>query len=339
MKVAIVGCGGIGSVAACAIFKNIKDVVCIEGSSEIAERLNNSGIKIGGKKGNHFFRIKALNEFGEDEKYDVIVFAVKNNVLRELYVEAGKHLTESGFVITLENGVQVVDLHREFPEIKVIPGAVGYNSIMLEHGRYNVTSEGGITLGAIDKRLTYEKDLIKRLFEPLIRVDFSDNIVGVLWAKLLIVCGVTGLGGISGMRVGDLLRLKVARKLFYKVITEGVKVAERLGIKIEKFQGGINPKGFRENGGFPLFIKYIILKIIGKKYRDLKSNIHHSLERGEKTEVDFLNGAVVNYGENLGIDTPVNREILRLTKEIEAGQRNMTADNLYQIENELRKEL
>ena len=330
MKVAVVGCGGIGSVAVCALLENGVDVLCIEGSRDAAEKLTQNGVRLSGKKGEHHKKIKAVVGFN-GERFDLIVTAVKNNVLRDVFIEAGRHLTKNGFIITLENGIQVLDLHEEFPEIPVVPGVVGYNSIMIEHGRYEVTSEGGITIGQLNSERDMDLDAVRRIFSPLISIDITENIVGVLWAKLLIVCGVTGLGGISGLRVGDLLRLKVARKLFYDIVTEGVEIAGRLGIRIEKFQGGINPAGFRNGGGFPSFVKYMILRIIGKRYRNLKSNIHHSIERGEKTEVDYLNGAVVEKGKMAGVSTPVNKAVVTVTKEIESGIRQMTAENLYLI--------
>ncbi len=334
MKTAVVGCGGIGSVVACAASLNSPDVVCIEGKTEYAQKLENRGINLTGKKGNLHSTIKCHAGFPTDSKYDVIILTVKSNVLRDVFTSAKEHLAKNGFIITLQNGVEVLRLHDEHPEVRLAAGAVGYNSIMIDHGQYEVTSDGGITVGNLNKK--YDIDLLlslKQLLEPYIPIDFSKNIEGVLWGKLLIVIGVTGLGGVAGLRVGELLKMKVARKLFYRVVTEGYNITKALGIKVDKFQGGINPAKFRMKGGLPIFFKYMILRVIGKRYRDLKSNIYHSIERGEKTEIDYLNGTVVEYAKKIGMDVPVNEAIVKIIKEIESGKRKMSVQNLYEIYN------
>lgn len=332
MKVAVCGCGGIGGVVAGALGRSRHDVVCIEANREYADRLNANGINLTGKKGELHTPVRACAGFGSEKgRYDLIIIAVKSDALRSVFAAAGEHLAPGGFVLTLQNGLEPLRLCDEFPETRVAGGAVGYNSIMLEYGCYLVTSEGGITVGNLSNCTKGDLDRLKEIFEPLIEISMTDNIHGVLWAKLLIVCGITGLGGASGMLVGELMKQRVARRLFYHIVTEGNLVAKRLGVKMEKF-GGLLPEKFGvHRGGYPVLFRYILLKIIGRKYRELKSNIHHSIERRQRTEVDYLNGEIVRRGEEAGIPTPVNREVVRIVKEIEAKKRCMTVQNLEEI--------
>jgi len=340
MRIALIGCGGIGGiVAGCLALKGL-DIVCIEVNRECADRISEKGIHITGKKGEFRTDIRARAGFdGKSGGFDLIIIAVKNNVLRTVFSEAKKHLDPGGIIVTLQNGVEVISIYEENPDIEIVAGAVGYNSVMISHGEYFVTSDGGITFGSLRTESHRDLSFLKDLFEPMIEVTLADNIGGVLWAKLLIVCGVTGLGGVAGVRTGELLREKVARRLFYEIVTEGAAVAERLGVKVEKFGGAINPVKFGNIGGYPLFIRYILLKIVGLKYRDLKSNIHHSIDRGEKTEVDYINGAVVKHAERLGVAVPVNAMVVKMVKEIEEGKRKMGPDNLYEIYDRLKKQI
>jgi 2-dehydropantoate 2-reductase len=203
---------------------------------------------------------------------------------------------------------------------------------MLDYGKYHVTAGGGITAGALGRGSYRDVLLIKNLLEPEIKVKYTENPEGLLWSKLLIVCGVTGLGGASGLLAGELLRYSVARRLFYAIVTEGSMVARKLGIKLERFGGIINPERFAsDERGFPIFMRYLLLKLIGFKYRNLKSNIHHSIERNKPTEVYYLNGVIVREGERLGIETPVNRGVVRVIEEIERHERSMGIKNLYDI--------
>jgi ketopantoate reductase len=67
--------------------------------------------------------------------------------------------------------------------------------------------------------------------------------------------------------------------------------------------------------------------VIGFKYRRIKSSSLQSLERGRKTEVEYLNGYTCAQGRQHGVPTPINDAVVRMIKEIEGGQRKMTSEN------------
>ncbi len=338
MRVAIVGCGGIGGVVAASISSKEIEAYVVEASEEIAMKINSTGISLSGRKGKINSSVRAVASFEEVGKcFDIIILTVKNNVIHQVFNNAKNFLCDEGFILTLENGIEVLELSKNNPLVKVAAGAVGYNSVMVEHGRYLVTSQGGITIGSLNKCTEKDLDEIKKLLEPLIKIKITDNIIGALWGKLLIVCGVTGLGGVSGLLVGQLLRKSVARELFYKIVTEGALIARALGVNIEGFAGSVNPLKFSElEDGLPAWVKNLLLRIIGLKYRGLKSNIHHSLERGEKTEVEYLNGAVVKKGKEVSVPTPVNSLVVQMVREIESGRRKMCPENLYEISEKIK---
>jgi 2-dehydropantoate 2-reductase len=69
------------------------------------------------------------------------------------------------------------------------------------------------------------------------------------------------------------------------------------------------------------------IRIIGFKYRKLKSSSLQSLERGKLTEVEYFNGYIARNGERLNVPVPVNRAIVTIINEIEQGKREITIDN------------
>jgi len=77
--------------------------------------------------------------------------------------------------------------------------------------------------------------------------------------------------------------------------------------------------------------KDVVMRFLGRRYRDLRSSSLQSLERGRKTEVDYLNGHVVRAAEARGMDAPLNRTLVRLIHEIEDGQRPLSPDNLGEL--------
>lgn len=66
---------------------------------------------------------------------------------------------------------------------------------------------------------------------------------------------------------------------------------------------------------------------IGYKYRKLKSSSLQSLERGQPTEVDYLNGYIVKHGVASGVNVPVNTVIVNMIHEIESGKRGISYSN------------
>ncbi len=336
MKIAVIGCGGIGGVVAGVLGSQGLDVLCVDINKDTVGRINDCGIELHGKMGNVRAGVRAAPVLSNGEgKFDIIVIAVKSMYLKNVFEHEKDFLSKDGLILTLQNGIEILEIVKDFPEVKTIAGAVWYNSQMDENGQYFVTAKGGITIGNLTTGT--EEDLlnVKNIFDPGIKIDINRNITGVLWSKLLIVCGVTGLGGCSGLLLGELLQNRTARKLFYRVVTEGVSVLRKLGIHPEKIGDliKINPEKFgNQKGSHNLFMRYFLLKMKGVKSRDIKSNIQQSLERGEKTEVDFINGAIVKAGGELGIDTTVNREIVRVVKELELRKRKMCIENLLEIE-------
>lgn len=334
MKVAVVGCGGNGAVVAAALARNGRNPFCIE-KEEIAEVLDDRGLSMCGKMGKFNVQVRAFPGFSKGmDVFDVIFLGVKSNVLEVLFEEARKYLCDSGFIVTIQNGLEVLTLAEKHPDTRIVAGAVGYNAQAEEIVKIHVTAMGGITFGALNNASEDDLFLLKVLLEPMIPVDFTDNIRGVLWTKLLIVCGTTGLGGVAGLRVGQLLGYPVARRLFYGMSTEGSLLAEKMGIRLVKLKGGINPERFgNHKRGFPLPLRWLLLKLAGIKFKCLKSGIQVDLEKGKETEVDYINGAVVREGDRVGFDTPINRMVVKMIKEIEEGRRKMGADNLFEIWN------
>ena len=92
--------------------------------------------------------------------------------------------------------------------------------------------------------------------------------------------------------------------------------------------------GFHLSEGFSLkhLRKQIIMKLVGRKYKNLYTSSLVSLSEGEKTEVDYLNGYLVDQGEKYNVDTPLNKFIVDLVHKIEDGKTKPSLSNLKLLE-------
>jgi ketopantoate reductase len=67
---------------------------------------------------------------------------------------------------------------------------------------------------------------------------------------------------------------------------------------------------------------------IGLKYRRIKSSSLQAIERGRRTEIDFLNGYLCDRGREHGVPTPANDAVCDTVREIEDGNRQMSLENI-----------
>ena len=125
-----------------------------------------------------------------------------------------------------------------------------------------------------------------------------------------------------------MLAIRKIRNIFIEIIREAVLVGKKAGVRIEKYAGKLDFYTFAEHGNIMAeFLKHMKIRVIGMKYRKLKSSSLQSLETGRKTEIDFLNGYIVKKGHEVMVSTPLNELLVGLVKDIENGTRTISLDN------------
>jgi 2-dehydropantoate 2-reductase len=176
----------------------------------------------------------------------------------------------------------------------------------------------------MDERIIF----LKTVFETIYPAEISQNIMGHLYSKLIINSCITTLGAICGLYLGEMLAVKKIRGIFLDIMEEAIAVANAHGIKVEIYAGKLDYYRFLKSKSFLGNLKrHLFIRMIGYKYRRLKSSSLQSLERGKKTEIDYLNGYIVKLAKQKNIPVPVNHALLQIVKEIEAGKRKISLDN------------
>jgi 2-dehydropantoate 2-reductase len=116
--------------------------------------------------------------------------------------------------------------------------------------------------------------------------------MGELYSKLIINSCINSLGVIGGVTLGKLLANQKAREVFFEIMREAMSVADAMHIKVEPAGGGKLDyyRLLAQSGMFAAMKRYLTIRVVGFKYRRIKSLSLQSLERGRETEIDFLNG-------------------------------------------------
>jgi len=333
MKILIIGTGAIGGVCAAILAKNNYDTTVVCKYPDLAVKIKEQGLKVSGIKGIMQVKMPAVAKINElTDKYDIVLIATKATDMIAAATELRPFLHESSLVVSLQNGI-CEDALAEIVGIERTVGCVvGWGATMHAPGELEMTSTGEFVIGNIPGSSNKDLSEIQKLLSLIVAVEISEDIIASLYSKLIINSCITSLGAICGLYLGEMLSRKNIRSLFIDIMREAMSVADAMKMKVPTYANKIDYYRFlKKPGFFGNFYRHLLIRIIGFKYRRLKSSMLQSLERGNKTEIDFLNGYIVQKGLELGVQTPVNSKIVQMIKEIEKGKRKIGLVNFEEF--------
>ncbi len=341
MNIVIIGAGAVGGIIAGYLSNNNYEVQLVCKHKHILESIENNGLRIEGIKENIISYPDTVLDISQiNEKPDIVLLAVKATDVEDVAKKVLPFLKEDTAVVSLQNGICEDKIAEIIRPDRTIGAVVGWGATMLNPGKLELTSGGEFIIGELNGEITQRILILKSILEKVLPVEISSNIYGALFSKLIINSCINTLGAISGLYLGEMLKKKVARDVFLEIFTEAVPVAQAMNIQLEKIGGKIDPYKFvktekesREKFLISLLKKHLTMLAIGVKYRRLKSSSLQSLERGKPTEIDFLNGYIVEKARENNLPVIINQRLVSLVKDIEAGKLEIRPENLNRILN------
>ncbi len=329
LSVLVIGAGAVGGITAALLRKNGYNVEIVCKYDDYASAIRNEGLEVSGYCGNFRIKMPAFASIGEvKEKKDLILHATKATEMTEAAEAVKPLLKENSHVVSLQNGICEDELAKVLGEDRVIGCVTGFGATMTSYGKFIMTSAGDFIVGYPARK---SDDYLRSLADVLsvvVPVRITDNILGHLYSKLIINSCISSLGAVCGLYLGKMLSIRKIRKLFIEIIREAVAVAEKMDLRIEIFGGRLDFSEFVKGDSFLSDLRrHIMIRVIGFKYRKLKSSTLQSLERGRLTEIDYLNGYIVRNADVHGVPVPVNTTIVRMVHEIEQKKRKISPDN------------
>jgi 2-dehydropantoate 2-reductase len=332
-RVALVGAGAIGGITAILTREAGYDVTIVTKHEDVAKMAREEGLAMEGARGTLRVRMNAVAKPSRLKgSFDIVLLVTKAPDMPEAARAMMPHLKEDSAVVSLQNGLCEEELASIVGMDRTIGCVVGWGATMISPGKYDMTSTGEFTLGTLDNRPHPRFNAVVKCLSSVVETRTSDNMLGSLYSKLIINACITTLGAICGLTLGEMLAMKKARDLFIEVIREAVAVADRAGITIEPYNQ-LNYYSFvRGDGFFSDLFRHGLIRLMGIKYRRLRSSSLQSLERGKETEVEYFNGYIAKRGEELNVPVPVNRALTDMVHEIEGGERSISVENFDQIQ-------
>jgi len=303
MKICMLGSGALGSVIGGALIEAGFEVYLVRRSPELVQIMNSEGLKLREGGADRIVKVRAVTDCHGIGPVDLVIVLVKAYDTREAMEHARPIIGDRTVVLSLQNGLGAEDIIAEYVRKEQILGGRTYVAGMpLGPGHMIAGIKGKLTvMGELDGSITERVNRIAGAFNQAgMETLVSENIVGLMWDKLLINVATGALSGITRLSFGGLYQVKEIRDCAIEAVAEAMAVAKASGVKLET----INPEEawLKAPAGLP---------------GEFKASILQSLEKGARTEIDFINGSVVRWGEKCGIPTPVNKTLVAGVKGIE----------------------
>lgn len=234
---------------------------------------------------------------------DCVVVLVKSAQTRQAMLAAMPLLGPTTCVLSLQNGLGHEDILSEVVgRARVLAGKTYCGGQMIAPGHVICGHVGKDThMGELDGAITPRITQIANAFNGAgLHTTVSDNIMGTIWDKLFINVATGALSGITRLAYGDLYQVPALQDCAVAAVTEAMAVAKARGVRTsitDPLQAWT-----KAGAGLP---------------SEFKASILQTLERGVRTEVDYINGAVVALGAQHGVPTPVNSTLLACIKGLE----------------------
>ncbi|QER42112.1 2-dehydropantoate 2-reductase [Thermodesulfobacterium sp. TA1] len=238
---------------------------------------------------------------------DLIILTVKAFDTEKALLQIKEFIKPNTLLLIAQNGYGNYEKATQLiPKNQIILSRIIFGAKLISPGVAKVTVFGDdVVIGQPENTIPKEtlENLAKVFTQAGIPTRVSEEVYSILWEKIIYNSALNPLGALLERTYGELAENYETRFLMDKVIEEIFEVLKAYNIKIR----WDNPEDYK---------KHFYQKLIPPTAAHYPS-MYYDLKNRKKTEIDALNGAIVNLAEQKGLKTPVNKFITLMVKQIE----------------------
>ena len=327
MKIAVLGCGAIGGLFLGYLTKDKKNVVGIVKEYQ-KEAIDKDGLIVEGVRGNSTVKPKIDTQL--KEKIDIAIFATKINDLEDLVLQNIDQLKDS-ILVTTQNGVRAdYILNKHFRKESIVTGIVMFGSTFYAPNKIVHNFDGDFIIGNMFGLNHLGIDTVKSAVESSFNTVNMENIKGAKYLKVFInlnncipAClGVSMQEAFSDLDIA-VLAIKLNREAHDVVTKAGVKLESLPTYSKERLSGLIS---MEVNAAAGLFSK--IMTSLSRE--PLYGSILQSIKRNKKSEIDYINGEIVELAKENKLNAPLNQKIVSVVHEVENSGKFLSKEDLME---------
>jgi 2-dehydropantoate 2-reductase len=304
MRIVIIGAGGVGGYFGARLLAAGEGVTFVARGAHLAA-VQTTGLRVESPKGDlHLREVSATDDVRAVGKADVELLTVKMYDLESAAAMVSPLIGRNSVVITLQNGVEAVDIVAKQVGRAHVAGGVAYvAAVIAEPGLIRHTSLDALIFGELDGR---RSERLVALEAACRRAGFSarasDHIDVDLWSKFSRLSVFSGMTAVTRSPIGVLRSDPELLAMLQAACEETALVARARGIAL------------------PDALMQEIMRMVEELPYHAKSSMLEDLERGRRLELPWLSGAVVRLGREAGIPTPIHTFIATVLKPHVNGQ-------------------
>lgn len=332
-SVAILGAGSIGCFVG-GTWTNQGVKVRLIGRPRIADEIERHGLTLSDYQGWEQHLAPDMVDYRCDpdalSEADIIAVTVKSVDTKAAAELILRHGSEGALVVSFQNGISNLNVLGEAlgRRFDIARGLVAYNVASLGAGRFHK----GVAGDLYAEQRPATRSLAKAVGHGPATLRLSDNMLALAWGKLLINLN-NAVNALSGMTLREELGNRSCRRLFAASLREGLHILDRAEIRPAKV-GPVSPNMMPRLIDTPDWLFNAIVMRRWKIDAKARSSMADDLAAGRKTEIDFLNGELVRLADQLELNAPVNRAIVRLVHQAENGAKPLSEAALTQAARE-----
>ena len=326
VKIGFIGAGSIGSLfggclASVHSDKNPLELIFF-GRKNHAVAINREGLRLTvGEKDLFLKNIKAYESakdftgslgINDGYRFDFLFLATKAYDTERAMIEFKSLIESSSWVIILQNGIGNEALVKEYyNEDKILRIVTSHGALLENPGHVRHTGVGFTKIGFAylkpdntgvkDYSIAEESlmDLANLLAAGGLQTEIVKDIIKCSWEKVFVNIGINAIGALTGLKNGQLIENSSLRKVMESAVKEALEVAHAMQIDL-------SDRDYVE-----------LMYSVAKKTYNNKNSMLQDVLKGKPTEIDFINGRIVEFGKKLGIEVVINELLTVLIKGLE----------------------
>lgn len=301
-RIAIMGAGAIGSAVGGMLARAGHRVTLVGRDPHISEIARN-GLRITGIWGEHRVDDLVATTSPPSNVQDVVFLTVKSFDTETAAEAALPMIGGCTTAVSMQNGIGNVETLTEIAGRKrTVGGMAIFGAVMPEPGSVDVTVIASETLlGEIDGGITQRTRELARILDGAgIPAMPTENIMLEIWHKALYNIALNPLSALFEVTYGEIADNPQTMPLIREMVGEAFRVAKAANVDL----GMDSPDTYLET----LWDRLL------PPTRNHRSSMLQDIIRGRRTEIDYINGKIVELGARYGIETPYNDAIVRMVK-------------------------
>jgi 2-dehydropantoate 2-reductase len=349
-RIVVVGAGAIGGYTGGTLAHNGFDVTIVDPWPEHVEAIRKDGLSLEGITAEEsvvahpkMLHLTELQHLAKERPIDIAFISVKSYDTEWAATMIRQYLAPTGYVVSLQNCINeeriagIVGWGRTVGAIAAILSAELYAPGKIRRtGAKNPPGHEVYRVGEVHGRMTRRIEELGELIRTVDTCKVTDNLWGERWSKLCVNGMHNGVSAASGLSGNAMRQDDRVRRVIIKLGGEAVRIGQAAGYKLEDIAGQDADTLARASEGDRSALDEVdalmlALRNTQQRSEQQRPSMGQDMQKGRRTEIDFINGLIVERGREVGLPAPTHEKLIAAVKRVELGQAAPSPEILYAI--------